>query len=426
MKNRILPFIVALCSLAGLIVSWLTIDEHVRLSIDPSLESPLCHLSETINCAKVIGSEYGALFGIPLGSYGLVYYATIMVIGLLTLSGQVAAGPFLLVSSGAAVGVSIWLFAISHFVLGAYCPLCMSQYALNVVTMLAAIGMTWGANLFDVVARGVGAAISYPFEVVELMRRFSTRGRRWAQVTVLPLALLMYGAWHAQEFAKKLLIESPEFQLRAEQEVNSLVARWEAAPVDEIPATLSGSSADYPRGNPSAPITIVEFSDFECPYCRHFYDDIEDLLKEFEGKIYFIPKNFPLDNSCNPSMPPNAHQFACDGAFFVRCAAAQGKFWEGYRYIFELAELDKEGAVKDEVRAAIRAGAERLQLDVTKFDACMASDEPRAKIRDDLALGEKLNLQGTPSVWINGKAVPAANDQVIRAIVKRVLAQKEG
>src|SRR5690606_28441524 len=93
-----------------------------------------------------------------------------------------------------------------------------------------------------------------------------------------------------------------------------------------------GAWGDYYVGSPQAPIQIVEFFDYECPFCRKFYGTLRDILKDYEGKYLLVYKNFPIDASCNPSIKFKAHEHACYAAHVARCAGEQGKFHEVLGY----------------------------------------------------------------------------------------------
>jgi len=139
------------------------------------------------------------------------------------------------------------------------------------------------------------------------------------------------------------------------------------------------------RGNPKAPVTIVEFSDFQCPYCRAVQPTLKRLLAKYEGRVSLAYRDLPLRD-----IHPEA-QIAAEGS---RCAGEQGKFWEFHDLLFaEQAKLHREGLLEQ---------ARNLKLDEKKFDACLASGKYRAQIEQDRQFGLRAGVNGTPGFFING------------------------
>jgi protein-disulfide isomerase len=150
------------------------------------------------------------------------------------------------------------------------------------------------------------------------------------------------------------------------------------------------------RGAPMAPVTIVEFSDFQCPYCSAAHPELERLVREFEGQIKLAFKHFPL----------SAHLRAVAAARAGEAARRQGKFWEMHDLLFahqrELEDADLE-------RYAGMAG-----LDVERFKTDVAGAEVQERVEADREEGLKLGIEGTPTIYVNGrllreplKALPA-------------------
>ena len=110
-----------------------------------------------------------------------------------------------------------------------------------------------------------------------------------------------------------------------------------ATPTSTTPVAVNVANAPM-QGSKDAPVTILEFSDFQCPFCGKFYKEtlsqLEDTyVKTGKVKLYF--RNYPLDTTCNPSMSQQLHPFACKAAEAAACADAQGKFWEYHNTLFE-------------------------------------------------------------------------------------------
>jgi thiol-disulfide isomerase/thioredoxin len=149
-------------------------------------------------------------------------------------------------------------------------------------------------------------------------------------------------------------------------------------------------------GSPMAPVTIVEFSDFQCPHCAAANPELHRIVKEHEGRVKLVFKHYPL-----PS-----HTRAEPAARAAEAAARQGKFWEMTDLLFT-----RQRALED---ADLEKYAEQIGLDMARFRADLASEEVAAAVAADRAEGEAAKVEGTPTVYVNGrkleepfKALPA-------------------
>ncbi|HET6337690.1 MAG TPA: thioredoxin domain-containing protein [Polyangiales bacterium] len=148
----------------------------------------------------------------------------------------------------------------------------------------------------------------------------------------------------------------------------------------EIPTTDAPS-----RGAPMAKVTIVEFSDFQCPHCGAAHPELVRVLKEFDGSVRLVYRYFPLSN----------HTRALPAAKAAEAARTQGKFWEMHDALFE-----NQRALED---ADLDKYAKQLGLDVSKFDSDMTSDAADKRVQSDRELGQKLGIEATPSFFVNGR-----------------------
>jgi protein-disulfide isomerase len=160
------------------------------------------------------------------------------------------------------------------------------------------------------------------------------------------------------------------------------------------------------KGNPKAAVTIVEFADFQCPFCQAAAGLPDQLVKEFPDDVQFAFKHYPLDR----------HPDALGAAKAAWAAQQQGKFWEMYDLIFA-------GGVENVGVETLRGHAEKLGLDMAKFDADMASPKAQQSVLFDKQIGRSIKLYGTPSYFINGKraedrSLPALRAQINAEIAK--------
>lgn len=151
------------------------------------------------------------------------------------------------------------------------------------------------------------------------------------------------------------------------------------------PPTADVALANAPTlGSRDAPVEVIEFADYECPYCRKMESNLKELRSEFQGQVVFAFKDFPLP----------MHKHAEKAAEAARCAGREGKFWEYHDLLFE-----KSGALDP---AQLKEYARTLGLDGAKFDGCLDSGAEAAGIKENVEEGGRLGLTGTPSVFVNG------------------------
>jgi protein-disulfide isomerase len=145
------------------------------------------------------------------------------------------------------------------------------------------------------------------------------------------------------------------------------------------------------KGSPSlgpatAPVVLVLFSDFQCPYCRGMGTTLKEVSKKYGDKVRLVFRQFPL---------ANIHPFAEGAAEASLCAAAQGRFWEMHDLLFQ---NQKSLSVND-----LKSHAEKLGLDTAAFNACVDSKRFAPQVKEDLKAGASAGTDGTPALYINGR-----------------------
>jgi protein-disulfide isomerase len=145
-----------------------------------------------------------------------------------------------------------------------------------------------------------------------------------------------------------------------------------------------------PRLGPEkAPVQVIEFADYECPYCQKVSEDLARLREQFGNQVSLVYKDYPLP----------MHPLAARAAEAARCAGVQGKFWEFHDSLFETKKLQ----VSD-----LKQEARTLKLDTASFDKCLDSGEQAAVVKKDVVEGQRLGLTGTPSFFVNGHFMSGA------------------
>ena len=148
-------------------------------------------------------------------------------------------------------------------------------------------------------------------------------------------------------------------------------------------------------GPADAWVTIVTFSDFQCPYCGAVQPTLATVLPEFGGDVRLVFKHFPL----------SMHGRARPAAVAATCAHAQGRFWEFHDLVFGEQAALFGGS---DFEAALASVASRAGLDVTAWQACRSDQAPDAIVSADMDLGARLGIQGTPTFVVNGAAIVGA------------------
>ncbi len=149
----------------------------------------------------------------------------------------------------------------------------------------------------------------------------------------------------------------------------------------KVPVTAD----DHAQGPADAPVTLLEYGDYECPHCGHAHPIVKALQEEFGDELRFVFRNFPL---------VNAHPHAELAAESAEAAAAQAKFWEMHDWLFEnQEELDAENIV---------AAAEDMSIEARRFVQDLESGKFRARVKHDFTGGVRSGVNGTPTFFING------------------------
>ena len=165
-------------------------------------------------------------------------------------------------------------------------------------------------------------------------------------------------------------------------------------------------------GDTKAAVTIVEYSDFECPVCRSLHDVLRGMLPNYAGKVRLVFKDFPLEQ---------LHPWARTAAIAGRCAYQQDPqaFWKMYDFIYDNQEIIS--AANAWTKMTDYAGQSGLDADA--FKACMAGPEAGAAVNASRANGELLDVNSTPTVFVNGRRLVGADPHLLEQYINYELAQ---
>lgn len=158
-------------------------------------------------------------------------------------------------------------------------------------------------------------------------------------------------------------------------------------------------------GPQNAPVTVVEFADFQCPYCKHAEEAVKAVQEKYGTKVRLVFMDYPL----------SFHAHAMDAANAGRCAADQGKFWLYRDALF----ADQAKLGRDELKAT----AKKLGLNTEQFNACLDKNEYESAIKLSIAEGNALNVRGTPTFFVDGR--PLSGAPRLEGVVNEELASSE-
>ncbi|MBN2574495.1 MAG: thioredoxin domain-containing protein [Deltaproteobacteria bacterium] len=358
------PWWVALLAcLAGLWLSIVLEQIHFKIHTDPAFHS-FCAIDRKVNCDLVSRSPYAVFFGVPLAAWGIFAYVLAAAVSLWGLRSR---WPRLAVACGLALGLlyvaaSVVLGAVSTFLVTAICTLCLATYGINLLFLVCML----------LAARPVGLSAA----LAELPRAPRARPLR---------VLLVLGIVGAGMLA--LVAAHPAYWKSA------ATAGRSKPSAPSLPHGVEPGGGHY-LGAERPLVTLVEFSDYECPYCRQAHFGLRSLLERFPTRLRLVHRHYPLDPSCNPSLEVRMHDNACFAAAVAECAGRQERFWPANDYLYAEARSLHARSTHEIARD--------IGLDAAALEECLRGEGPRSVARD-MDEGERLQLQGTPSLVVDGK-----------------------
>jgi protein-disulfide isomerase len=327
-----------------------------------------CNMGAGMNCDAVAASSWAELlFGIPLSSFAAGWALALFLLTLMARAGEWRryVSRALVAMSAFGALLSLFYLVVMVSVLKTLCLMCLVVDGLNVaIFTLALVGLKPWAE---------------PLQGEE-----RSQWKLVAGITAAAMFLAVVGL--------KGLDPAGDRAESVADMANSVLSS---------PVLAVGAGPEFPSIGPAgAKVTIVEFSDFQCPYCRLAAVTLHSVLARYPDKVRVVFRNFPLDASCNREMQRPLHQHACDAARVAWCAHQQGKFEPVYEELFEHQTSLGPGKSFELARGA---GA-----DPSKLEACVASSEASTAIVRDVEEGIMLKIESTPTLFVNGHRVQGA------------------
>lgn len=365
----------------GLLISSYLFYIHFILSNHLSGKVDICSALFGSGCDGAVMSLIGTQMGLPLAGWGIIYYVLMFLLLLLpTFLGQSYKANTLLpvftlslIASLVSIAFLVMMF-LNH---NLFCPFCLIIHCINLLLLLFLLKIT--GYTFPLFFSNIG------HEIVSLFRWKSINSNiiiKWLGLaTFILLIICLYTGLQI------ISTKTPSINLK------EILTEYIHTPAEKI--TVEKDDPTF--GSTAAAVKIVVFSDFQCPSCRYFSTVIHKLDKLYYHRFYVVFKYFPLCTDCNLAVTKNIHPNACNAAFAAVAANEQGKFWQFHDLLFS---TDLE-----ENKETFFNMAKRLNLDSIKFEKTYSGEIARDKVFQSIQQGVKLNITGTPTVFVNNKKI---------------------
>ena len=354
--------LLSILQLIGLYVSDLLTMEHIGLKLGDTADSGLCGVSEIFSCKAAAASVYSQIAGLPIAVIGEAYYVCALLLLVLARFLPYKFRKEALLTFGVTASLSglysLFLGAVSLLDLGFLCPLCMALYDVNLGTLAI---LWWGKAL-------------RPRSWFPLMKTPVP----WLTLVIMMISLVGTQGIYATRFHS-------EYQIAKKKLAKSKKPTFKQIDLGQAPV----------KGEHSAAL-IIEYSDFQCPFCKRFTKHLKTAYQESlnQNGFSYAFKHFPLSPKCNPHIKRDMHPRACHAAIAAICAQEQGQFWAMHDLLF-----GNQHKLEDE---DLKSYAESLKLDMNQFKDCLNSEQASQKLSADIASGAQAGVRGTPAFFVNG------------------------
>jgi protein-disulfide isomerase len=354
---------------------------HAQIERSDGSYTSFCNLNDEVNCDRVLTSPFATLLGIPIAWYALLTYIG-LVLAFLAAAGRDGATRLIALRFAAltcvgAAAFSIYMAAISLFVLHTVCLLCTGLYL--IAALLVAIIVLSQREYLEVSGGGQAlltrGALPSAF-LASLAAIAAIAALTWPANRDLPLSL--------DSDLDTIRAADPEFY------------EWYTSlPVVDLDLAVDAEES-------GKPVTIVEFSDFECGYCAKNHRMLTELKARMPKLVNVVYRHFPLDATCNDALETSVHLRACRAALAAECARAQGRFEPMVDGLFH-----NQRQLFDTMLEKI---ATKIGLDLNEFHSCMEDGSMMKRVLSDARLGSRLKLTSTPTLFLNGRRVKGTFD----------------
>jgi uncharacterized membrane protein/protein-disulfide isomerase len=368
---------VLLFAAVGLAAATTSLYIHYRILAQPGYASP-CDINATFSCSDAYRSQYGSLFGVPVALFGVLWFAFVIVLVAVASRGpapvQESLPGYLFAWSTIGLAVTLYLGYAAFFVLREFCVFCLVTYA-AVIALFCLTGVATSIPM-----------TTLPRRALQDLRLLVTR-----PVALIVAVLFLAGAGSAIAFfprAGQMPAEQPTATALPKDTRSDFEQYWAALPRQILPVSNDGAA-----------VVIVKFTDYQCPSCSRTYFELQPILAKYQaelpGAVTLVSKDYPLDKSCNTALFQTIHPGGCTAAVAVRLAAQHHRAAQMEEWLYSNQQLLTPATVRE---------AARTIGGVTDFDA--QYQRTVEAVQSDIALGQLVKVQSTPTFFVNGIRVP--------------------
>jgi protein-disulfide isomerase/uncharacterized membrane protein len=386
-RPSVFPFVAALAiAVVGIGLAAYLVHVH-RVVHSGGGETLSCDYSTGLSCTSVALNRWSSVLGVPTAAWGLLTYAGFALLALAGIRRRVfTKGPGGLLLWGAipALGFGAFLAYIMATEVRSWCVSCLGLDAVNLGLLACGLAAAWRRGLLRALSEDIGVLGDNKPAAIAIVG-----GPALAAV----LVLIAYPTEPSSAPGGERPIVLPDGGFTATRESINL----EGAPA---------------RGPTDAPIDIIEFSDYECPFCNAAHEEVREEMEQYPETYRFVHFHHPLDQACNPAINRPFHRHACLAAFAAICAQREGadRFWDLNDLLFE------HGRDLDE--ALLRRLVGQVGLDWERLDECMRSDSAQERVLHDLEQANQVPVEGTPTFVINDRVVTGYRPGLYRGLLR--------
>ena len=413
----------------GLVVATYMTVAHLELFHGTGSFKSICNFGARLDCDAVNTSDQSEIRGVGIAVFALPAYAMLAFLVQRARSSRRKSARVAVALAHAlawpTVAYSAYLFFVMAFQLRTFCLFCLTLDTVNVAAVVltavaaretprALLSRAWTAldgpgKRIMLITGGLGGAVL----------AFALGGHAWlrasleAEARAAVISTPASSATGAGSAAGAGEADDPQaviddlLQKAGPRKLPT--KRWQV-PVDDDDASV---------GPKDAPVTIVQFADFQCSFCRKLEQSMAAIRKTYATEVRFVFKHFPMSPRCNPTVRNEKHSHACDAAAAAECARRQGKFWPMHDMLY-----DRQTHLE---RSSLDTDATDVGLDPAAFTACMDDASVSAAIAKDSTEGAAIKVNGTPRTFINGKMFSGVlSEDLLDFVIRIELGQVTG
>ena len=355
---------------------------HIELLMGEIKSGPLCGPDNGLGCHSVATGPYSSMFGIPLALGGAIFFSAMALLGVGSVifwrdSGR-AFLRWALFLAIFGLAFDLYLAYTMIFRIQVICWLCAATYAINFLIIIVLVKGIWREPRPRISLRAIFPG-AQDTQGIDFYYRNVIKGLLLGGILLAAVA----GIAGSQFLSKTLTEDDREY-----------LAKVKKSLAQQKPQVIEVKNRPV-LGSGDASVTVVEFSDFLCPYCAKASRYIKLAESSAHDAVRFVFRHFPLDRSCNRSVRSNVHPGACLLAEGAVCAFEQDRFWEYHDLAFET-----EGSISPTV---VMDNAATIGLNLGEFKRCLDSGRGLRVVREDIEAALNAGIKSTPTLLINGR-----------------------